>query len=136
MEKNAETAIVAAPQQQGVTVFNADTEMPDVSTLAKAKKAGVNIAFEYHEFTQGEEIRGVFMGITDYTFKSQYTGDLQTIAAVVFVNEKNQIRLNGASRFVGALKGLPNRTPFVATMTGITPKKGKNIQNFDVFLLQ
>lgn len=121
---------------QPKAVFDFSTaEMPDTSGLSKAKPSDISISAQYYEFVQGEQVRGVYMGTMPYTFISQYTQQEETIEVAVFVNEQRQIRFNGAVKFKTALERLPSKTPFVAVMTGIVAKKGRNIQQFDVYLL-
>lgn len=127
---------VAVAEMAPKAVFDfSNAEMPDTSGLAKAKPSDLSISAQYHEFVQGEEIRGVYMGTMPYTFVSQYTKEMQTIEVAVFVNEQRQIRFNGAVKFKTALERLPSKTAFMAVMTGIVAKKGRNIQQFDVYLL-
>lgn len=129
-------ALPSAARSREAVQFDPLGEMPDTSALAKAEPGNLSIAISYHEFQEGEEVRGIYMGLMPYTFLSKYTNQEETIEAAVFVNQKKQIRLNGASLFVSALKNLPARTPFLAVMTGIKTKNSKNIQQFDVYLLQ
>lgn len=116
-------------------IFNPATEMPDLAILKDGKAGNISIAISYHEFQQGVEYRGVYMGLLDYTFFSKYSNQLETKKAAVFVNEKGQIRLNAAVRFVGALEKCAEKTAFMAVMTGLVKKGDKNLQDFDIYLL-
>jgi len=138
----AAQAAPAAPQNDNLpsaapsaAVFNPQTEMPDIAILKEGKPGAISIAISYHEFQQGVETRGIYMGLIDYTFRSKYSGEMETKKAAVFVNERGQIRLNAAVRFVGALEKCAEKTPFMAVMTGLEKKGDKNLQGFDVYLI-
>jgi len=116
-------------------VFNPAAEMPNTSILKDGVPGNISIAISYHEFQQGVETRGIYMGLVPYTFFSKYSNQMECRPAAVFVNEKGQIRLNAAVLFVGALEKCAEKTAFLAVMNGLVKKGDKYLQDFDVFLL-
>lgn len=109
--------------------------MPNTSILKDGVPGNISIAISYHEFQQGVETRGIYMGLVPYTFFSKYSNQMECRPAAVFVNEKGQIRLNAAVLFVGALEKCAEKTAFLAVMNGLVKKGDKYLQDFDVFLL-
>lgn len=112
-------------------MFDPGVDMPDIAGLATKKKSAITTNPDYHEFEQGEVIRGVYLGIAPHRCKDQMTGVVKTIPAAVFVNDKRQTKKNGAAKFRAHLEDKPMYYEFEVVMTGI--KKGKSgnmIQQF------
>lgn len=134
----AQVESAPATKQHGLpqaAVFNPEAEMPNIGILKDGVPGNISIAISYHEFQQGIETRGIYMGLLDYTFFSKYSNQIETKKAAVFVNEKGQIRLNSAVRFVSALEKCAEKTAFLAVMTGLVKKGDRNLQDFDIYLL-
>lgn len=105
--------------------------MPDPSALKKATVSEYQSNPLYHEFQQDEEVTGFFLGFTGHECPDRQTGELRTLNAAVFLTKENKLRKNAAALFTDYFKNKLSGHPFHVKMTGIKPKNGKNIQQFE-----
>lgn len=106
----------------------------DKNALKKAEVASINMSLEYHEFVQGEEVRGVYLGMTTHKCADrQNPGEEKILAAAVFIDENGNPKINSATKFVDAVYRFKKKQVFAATHTRIKKTStGGNMQLFDV----
>lgn len=125
---------VATPQMAEMPAFNpAMPEMPDTEALKKGQVSQFQSNPIYHEFSPGQEVTGYYLGVTPHTCIDKQTGLLKTLNAVVFYSKEGRLKMNAASLFRQYFHNKPSGHPFHVKMTGIIPKNGKNIQEFQFF---
>lgn len=106
----------------------------DKKKLQSAEVASINMSLDYHEFVAGEEVRGIYLGLTHYRCEDkQNPGEEKVLTAAVFVDLEGNPKVNAAAKFVDAVSRFKLKQAFSATHTK-TKKTGTggNMQLFDI----
>lgn len=133
---NSNSDVQPAQQETQVAVFDTAYDMPDLTVLTKGETGKTSKVITYHKFRKDEEIRGVYMGIIPYTFRSPYSGEMETKDAAVWAAKGGRWKMNAAAQLVGVMSRWQSKTPFAAVFTGLEENNGKNIAQFDIFDLK
>lgn len=105
----------------------------DKKKLQSAEVKSINMSLDYHEFAQGEEVRGIYLGLTHYRCEDKQTREEKVLTAAVFIDAEGNPKVNAAAKFVDAVSRFELKQAFSATHTRIKKTgNGGNMQLFDI----
>lgn len=106
----------------------------DKKKLQSAEVSSINMSLDYHEFVAGEEVRGIYLGLTHYRCEDkQNPGEEKVLTAAVWVDLEGNPKVNAAAKFVDAVSRFALKQAFSATHTKVKKTgNGGNMQLFDI----
>lgn len=128
---------IKAPAGNQIAPVSPETSVQIMGTLSALSglQEGVNEASQYKEFSKGDKVRGVFLGMTVVNYTDSDSGEMKTLDAVVWIDEEGNCWQNSGSQLVSTFRDqqIPRYTPVSIEMTG---KKKVNKGTMNVFAVR